>query len=146
MSGSGTFPSAQGQRNDRFEMQSGPDRQNRRGAQTQQFGNHLIFQPCLITKSKIDQTTFDVSKAGDDDMNSNAVLKDVRRYRAIASLYRQTAALRPLQRASLLGQADEWEHLAIETLEAYFADVANDPEPIGSSHCWMQSEMMATSA
>ena len=79
-------------------------------------------------------------------MNSNAVLEDVRRYRAIASLNRQTAALRPLQRASLLGQADEWEYLAIETLEACFADVAHDPEPRGSSHFWMQSEMMSTSA
>jgi hypothetical protein len=78
-------------------------------------------------------------------MNGNSILEDVRRYRAIASLYRQTAALRPLQRTSLLGQADEWEHLAIEALEAYFAvcNVAHDPEPVGSSHFWMQSEMTA---
>jgi hypothetical protein len=66
-------------------------------------------------------------------MNSNTVLGDVRRYRAIASLYRQTAALRPLQRSSLLGQAHEWEHRAIEALEAYFAvcNVAHDLDPVG---------------
>jgi hypothetical protein len=81
-------------------------------------------------------------------MNSNAVLEDVRRYGAIASLYRQTAALRPLQRASLLCHAHEWERRAIEALEAYFTvcNMAYDPEPVGSSHFWMQSEMMATSA
>jgi hypothetical protein len=53
-------------------------------------------------------------------MNSNAVLENVRRYRAIASLYRQTAAFRPLQRQSLLGQAERWEQSAIAELEAYF--------------------------
>jgi hypothetical protein len=54
-------------------------------------------------------------------MSGNAVLENVRRYRAIASLYRQTAAFRPLQRHSLLGQAERWEHLAISELEAYFS-------------------------
>ncbi|MGA7807414.1 hypothetical protein [Bradyrhizobium sp.] len=54
-------------------------------------------------------------------MNGEAVLEKVRRYRAIASLYRQTAAFRPPQRNSLLGQAEEWEHLAVSELEAYFA-------------------------
>ena len=53
-------------------------------------------------------------------MNGNAVLENVRRYRTIASLYRQTAAFRPLQRASLLGQAEEWENRAVAELEAYF--------------------------
>jgi hypothetical protein len=53
-------------------------------------------------------------------MNGNAVLENVRRYRTIASLYRQTAAFRPLQRGSLLGQAEEWEHRAVAELEAYF--------------------------
>jgi hypothetical protein len=43
------------------------------------------------------------------------------RYRAIASLYRQTAAFRPLQRHSLLGEAERWEHLAISELEVYFS-------------------------
>jgi hypothetical protein len=53
-------------------------------------------------------------------MNGNTVLENVRRYRTIASLYRQTAAFRPLQRGSLLGQAEEWEHRAVAELEAYF--------------------------
>jgi hypothetical protein len=80
-------------------------------------------------------------------MNSNSILEDVRRYRAIASLYRQTAALRPLQRASLLGQAHEWEHRAIEALEAYFAvcNVAHHLDPVGDTHFRMKSEMMAAS-
>jgi hypothetical protein len=53
-------------------------------------------------------------------MNGNAVLENVRRYRTIASLYRQTAAFRPPQRGSLLGQAEEWENRAVAELEAYF--------------------------
>jgi hypothetical protein len=53
-------------------------------------------------------------------MNGNAVLENVRRYRTIASLYRQTAAFRPLQRGSLLVQAEEWENRAVAELEAYF--------------------------
>jgi len=47
-------------------------------------------------------------------------MENVRRYRAIASLYRRTAAFRPLQSSSLLKQAAEWEHLAIAELETYF--------------------------
>src|SRR5581483_9342892 len=35
-------------------------------------------------------------------------------------LYRQTAAFCPLQRSSLLGQAEEWENRAVAELEAYF--------------------------
>ena len=54
-------------------------------------------------------------------MKREAVLENVRRYRAIASLHRQTAAFRPLQSWSLLGQAEEWEHLALAELEAYFS-------------------------
>ena len=53
-------------------------------------------------------------------MSGEVVMENVRRYRAIASLYRQTAAFRPLQSWSLLEQADEWEHLAVAELEAYF--------------------------
>jgi len=53
-------------------------------------------------------------------MNRETVLENVRRYRAIASLCRQTAAFRPLQRWSLLEQAEEWEHLAVAELEACF--------------------------
>ncbi len=53
-------------------------------------------------------------------MNGEAILENVRRYRAIASLHRQTAAFRPHQRWSLLDQAEHWEHLALVQLEAYF--------------------------
>jgi hypothetical protein len=54
-------------------------------------------------------------------MNGEAVLENVRRYRAIASLYRQTAAFRPGQSWSLLDQARDWERRALSELEAYFA-------------------------
>ncbi|OAF02987.1 hypothetical protein AYJ54_24990 [Bradyrhizobium centrolobii] len=54
-------------------------------------------------------------------MNGQAILENVRRYRGIASLYRQTAAFRPCQSWSLLEQASEWEARALEELEAYFA-------------------------
>jgi hypothetical protein len=53
--------------------------------------------------------------------NGEAILENVRRYRAIASLHRQTAAFRPGQRWSLLDQAEHWEHMAIVELETYFA-------------------------
>jgi hypothetical protein len=46
-----------------------------------------------------------------------AVLENVRRYRAIASLCRQTAAFRPVQKLSLLQQAEDWEYLAARELE-----------------------------
>jgi hypothetical protein len=52
--------------------------------------------------------------------SGKAVLENVRRYRTIASLHRQTAALRPAQRGSLLDQAAQWEGLAVAELEAYF--------------------------
>ena len=58
-------------------------------------------------------------------MNGQIVIENVRRYRAIASLCRQTAALRPLQKWSLLDQAEGWERLAAE--EAYFM-VCNRPD------------------
>jgi hypothetical protein len=51
-------------------------------------------------------------------MNGEAILENVRRYRATASLYRQTAAFRPSQSWSLLGQAKEWERRALSELEA----------------------------
>src|SRR4051794_11482347 len=50
-------------------------------------------------------------------MDGQIVIENVSRYRAIASLCRQTAALRPLQKWSLLDQAEGWERLAVE--EAY---------------------------
>ena len=53
-------------------------------------------------------------------MSRKSVLENVRRYRTIASLYRQTAAHRPDQKWSLLGQAYEWERLAMTELEANF--------------------------
>jgi hypothetical protein len=53
-------------------------------------------------------------------MNSLAIMENVRRYRTIASLYRQTAAFRPVSSCSLLAQAREWEHRAVAELEAYY--------------------------
>ena len=52
--------------------------------------------------------------------SGQAILDNVRRYRAIASLHRQTAAFRPCQRWSLLDQAERWEQMALIELEAYF--------------------------
>jgi hypothetical protein len=54
-------------------------------------------------------------------MSGNAILENVRRYRTIASLCRQTAAFRPTQKWTLLEQAYEWERRAISELEGYFA-------------------------
>jgi hypothetical protein len=53
-------------------------------------------------------------------MSGVAILENVRRYRTIASLYRQTAAFRPTQKWTLLEQAYEWERLAMTELEAHF--------------------------
>ncbi|QOZ36545.1 hypothetical protein [Bradyrhizobium sp. CCBAU 53421] len=53
-------------------------------------------------------------------MTGSAILENVRRYRAIASLCRQAAAFRPIQRISLLTQADEWEQRAVNEIEEYF--------------------------
>ena len=52
--------------------------------------------------------------------NGEIILENVRRYRATASLYRQTAAFRPLQKWSLLEQAERWDRLAVAELEEYF--------------------------
>lgn len=54
-------------------------------------------------------------------ISGHAILENVRRYRGIASLYRQTAAFRPRQSWSLLQQARDWEARALSELEAYFA-------------------------
>jgi hypothetical protein len=51
--------------------------------------------------------------------SAEAVMENVRRYRAIASLWRQTAAFRPDQSWSLLEQAERWESLALAELETY---------------------------
>jgi hypothetical protein len=59
-------------------------------------------------------------------INSAAVFENVRRYRTIASLYRQTASFRPHQRLSLLDQAAIWEHRAMVELESYFEEQGED--------------------
>jgi hypothetical protein len=71
---------------------------------------------------------------GDRSMNGKAILENVRRYRAIASLYRQTAAFRPLQRPSLLEQAYEWENRALSELEGYFD---TDEAEVSPLQTWM---------
>jgi hypothetical protein len=71
-------------------------------------------------------------------MNSLAILENVRRYRTIASLYRQTAAFRPVHSCSLLAQAREWEHRAVAELEAYydaFCSAASGNAPTYSASC-----------
>lgn len=67
-------------------------------------------------------------------MSGMAILENVRRYRATASLYRQTASFRPLQRLSLLEQALEWERRALAELEAYFRQRETGVSPLQS---WM---------
>ena len=71
-------------------------------------------------------------------MNGLAIMENVRRYRTIASLYRQTAAFRPLHNGSLLAQAREWEHRAVAELEAYyeaFCYVASGNAPVHAASC-----------
>jgi hypothetical protein len=53
-------------------------------------------------------------------MSGKSVLENARRYRAIASLDRQTAAFRPDQKWSLLAQAFEYERLVRTELEGHF--------------------------
>ncbi|MHB0770393.1 hypothetical protein [Bradyrhizobium sp. 5.13L] len=65
-------------------------------------------------------------------MNGHAILENVRRYRSIASLYRQTAAFRPGQSWSLLEQARDWEARALSELEAYFAARADCAAPLAA--------------
>jgi hypothetical protein len=79
------------------------------------------------------------------DTNRQVVLENVRRYRAIASLYRQTAAFRPLQRCSLLDHAREWEDLALTTLESYFVPSmpGHDRQPQGARYAHAQWETRA---
>ncbi|WP_375779073.1 hypothetical protein ACE103_08555 [Bradyrhizobium sp. ma5] len=57
---------------------------------------------------------------GDSNVTGLAVMENVRRYRAIASLCRQAATFRPVQRTSLLTQAEEWERRAVVELEGHF--------------------------
>lgn len=65
-------------------------------------------------------------------MNGHAIFENVRRYRGIASLYRQTAAFRPAQSWSLLEQARHWEDRAIAELEAYFAAPRDCAAPLAA--------------
>jgi hypothetical protein len=92
----------------------------------QQSGNHRRASPAPLTFQKRfgrifvrgnDVGVFDMN----GQINGHAIFENVRRYRGIASLYRQTAAFRPGQRWSLLEQAGEWEARALAELEAYFA-------------------------
>ena len=53
-------------------------------------------------------------------MSGMAVLENVSRCRAIASLYRRTAAFKPVQKTSLLDRAEEWDQVALAQLESYF--------------------------
>lgn len=67
--------------------------------------------------------------------NGEAVMENVRRYRTIACLYRQTAAFRPHQRESLLAQAAEWESRAVAELEAHFiARQASSQAPANTNY------------
>lgn len=61
--------------------------------------------------------------------DGTAVLQNVRRYRAIVSLYRQAAAFRPAQSWPLLRQAEEWEQIALMELEAYYSGPDHDRPP-----------------
>jgi hypothetical protein len=77
----------------------------------------------------------------EDDLmpiSGEAIMENVRRYRATASLWRRTAAFRPLQRLSLLEEAERWEHLALRELEAYFKACNSDnyygQQPYASSY------------
>src|SRR5271167_4435496 len=89
----------------------------------QHFENHASRLPNPLTHSKIvaAKVAHEHSQWEGQLMNGNAVLENVRRYRAIASLYRQTAVFCPPRRPSLLEQARAWEERAIAELEAHFA-------------------------
>jgi len=73
-------------------------------------------------------------KKRERSMSGEAVLENARRYRAIASLCRQTAAFRPEQKWSLLQQAEDWERRAISEIEDCLqasepAEEDEDPQP-----------------
>ncbi len=65
-------------------------------------------------------------------MIGEIVLENVARYRAIASLCRQTAAFRPSQKSSLLQQAEHWERLALSKVEAGLDEDVFGEEPLNS--------------
>jgi hypothetical protein len=77
-------------------------------------------------------------------MSGKAVMENVRRYRAIASLYRQTASFRPLQKWTLLDQAEEWERLAVRELESYYFQLHDlSAAPKAAPHADMHWGMLA---
>ena len=88
---------------------------------SQQFANHPPSSLRSLTIPKIAPCTVrPIKKKWRQTVSGKAVLENVRRYRTIASLYRQTAAFRPDQKWSLLAQAFEYERLARTELEGYF--------------------------
>jgi hypothetical protein len=98
----------------------------------------LSSDPANESKIVLPQIRVREKEWGDPNMSSLAIMENVRRYRTIASLYRQTAAFRPLHSCSLLAQAKEWEHRAVAELEAYyevFCSVASGNAPIHSTSC-----------
>ena len=76
-------------------------------------------------------------------VNGEIVMENVRRYRAISSLYRQTAIFRPSQSWSLLEQAREWEHRAVAELEGYFKICDGGLRPHGVLHVAMDWDSTA---
>jgi hypothetical protein len=54
--------------------------------------------------------------------NREAAMKNVRRYRAMGSLCRQSAVLNPLNSWKLLSDAERWEHLAETEIASHFKE------------------------
>jgi hypothetical protein len=59
-------------------------------------------------------------------------MKNAARYRALASLCRQQAAYNPDKSWRLLGQAEQWEHLAEAELVSHFKE-CNADRPVYST-------------
>jgi hypothetical protein len=98
----------------------------------------LSSPPANESKIVLPQIPAREKEWGDPSMSSLAIMENVRRYRTIASLYRQTAAFRPVHSGSLLAQAKEWEHRAVAELEAYydaFCSAASGNAPTYSASC-----------
>src|SRR6185369_8430060 len=90
-------------------------------AASQRFANHPLppSSPANDFENRPMHNPLD-QREMEAHMSGKAVLENARRYRTIASLYRQTAAFRPDQKWSLLAQAFEYERLAGTELEGYF--------------------------
>jgi hypothetical protein len=84
----------------------------------------VLAKPANDFENRPMHTPTDQQQRG-HSMCGRDILENVRRYRTIASLCRQTASFRPAQKWSLLAQAYEWERLAMTELETHFAI----PEP-----------------